>query len=85
MVDSKLLIHMRKPSLFPDAEIKWQAALSQAADPRCFVHIASGEWLSHPPAFVPMNSTCPMFARKVAPEALSSFMAALWPGWPAVV
>ena len=37
------------------------------------------EWHGKAPAFEPMHSTCPLFARKLAPETQDAVMAALWP------
>lgn len=37
------------------------------------------EWHGKAPPFEPMHSTCPLFARKLAPETQDAFMAALWP------
>ena len=37
------------------------------------------EWHGKAPAFEPLHSTCPLFARKLAPETQDAFMAALWP------
>ena len=74
-----LLRRMRLSSMHAAVECKWQDALSQAADPARFFNTSNWEWRGHAPAFQPMHSTCPLFARKLAPEAQSSFMDALWP------
>lgn len=37
------------------------------------------EWGAEPPEFVPMPPSCPLLARKFAPEATDSLIAALWP------
>ena len=61
------------------AECDWQAALAQAGDPGRFVDIITWHLHEEPAAFEPMDATCPLFARKLAPEAQASHMAVLWP------
>ena len=57
----------------------WEAALAQAASPGRFVDVMTWDLHDEPAAFVPMDAHCPLFARKLAPEAQASHMAALWP------
>ena len=63
-----------------------QVALNQSASARAScgtegIPVASETWEWHgkAPAFEPMHSTCPLFARKLAPETQDAYMAALWP------
>ena len=77
-VSSDLLISMRLSSASADVICDWRVALAQGADLAHFHSVATQVWLTVAPEFKPMHSSCPLFARKLAPEALSSYMAALW-------
>ncbi len=81
-VDGEQLHRMRLSSIFAGVRCDWRAALSQAADPGRFVDLRTWDWKGRAPALVPMNSTCPLFARKMMPKAQASYMAALWPRTP---
>ena len=77
--DSDLLHRMRLSSVFADVKCEWQSALDQAVDPAHYLSLETWEHQGDVPGYQPMNSTCPLFARKLAPEVLDSFMMALWP------
>ena len=77
-VDADQLRGMRLGSS-DGAACDWEGALAQAADPGRFVRVTVWDLQEAPAAFEPMNATCPLFARKLAPEGQASHMAALWP------
>ena len=77
-VDAEQLRRMRLGSTVA-AKCDWEAALAQAASPGHFVDITTWDVHEEPTAFVPMHATCPLFVRKLAPEAQAGHMAALWP------
>ena len=81
-VDGELLHRMRLSSIFADVHCDWRAALSQANAPGRFVNLKTWDWQGRAPAYIPMNGTCPLFTRKMLPEAQASYTAALWPRSP---
>ncbi|KAK9834890.1 hypothetical protein WJX81_006802 [Elliptochloris bilobata] len=80
-LDAGQLARMRQSTPRWDVACDWAGAL--AAVPGRFMSLAHWEWGEVPPEFTPMPPSCPLLARKFAPEATDSMMAALWPQRPA--
>lgn len=76
-MDGALLARMRQSTPRWDVACDWAAAL--AAVPGRFMSLAHWEWGAEPPGFEPLPPSCPLLARKFAPEATDSLIAALWP------
>ena len=76
-MDAALLARMRQSTPRWTIACDWAAAL--AAVPGRFMSPAHWEWGAEPPEFEPLPPSCPLLARKFAPEATDSLIAALWP------
>ena len=76
-MDAALLARMRQSTPRWTVACDWAAAL--AAVHGRFMSLAHWEWGAEPPKLVPMPPSCPLLARKFAPEATDSLVAALWP------